>query len=86
MSAETLEALHRAIANHAADQDPTEIVTDWFIGYSTTHASDASSSGIGYATTYTTSESSPHAVLGTAELALANLREDLTGDGDQDEE
>lgn len=81
MSAETLEALHLAIAAHARDEDDDALLSDWFVGYATTSHDGRD---VLWAQSYAASESSPHAVVGVAELTLAQMRRDIV-EGVEDE-
>lgn len=82
MSAQTLAAVHDAIAAHAADVDGgAGVITDWFVGY-TRMSHDGEQAR--WTSTYLASESSAAAVIGTAELALQELRDDAMA-RDEDE-
>lgn len=78
MSADTLTAIHEAIAAHYRDTfGSTAVITDWVIGYGGMMSDSDSSSGIAYPTGYATSDGSPYATLGVAHLTLENLTNDL---------
>lgn len=92
MSVETIEDIRRAVEAHVADLrknrvGDNQVVTHWFVGYETMQHDPNADEGLSHAVGYTTSPSSPSAVTGCAELALAHMKTDLTqGNWGTDEE
>lgn len=79
MSEQTLHNLHEAISLHYRDLNGDHaVLTDWVVGYGGMTSDSDSSNGISHPTGYSTSDSSPYAMLGLMHITLSNLTDDLT--------
>lgn len=82
MSADTLTALHDAVAAHLAADDDGFVLGNWFLAYDACRICDDGT--VSHVFQYTTSPTSPSAALGVAQLGTALLVDDLTADPDDD--
>jgi hypothetical protein len=73
----TLKAIEEAIAAHIAEViGDGRMITDWFIGWAAVRPEE--DGRMAYSRGYAASDSSPQAILGTAELCIEDLREGLS--------
>lgn len=80
MSAETLKAVHDAIAAHVRDRNENQdiMIDDWFVSFGGMMHNPDSPTGVGHLSGYMVSENStPQSSLGIATLGIDELRDSL---------